>query len=79
MKKKSRISNVCESIVMKVKLFIIYYGGRRKIKNYADFNGKIIHDLEEEESRITNHWKLAHFNNKIIHEFNENIQFSCVR
>lgn len=56
MKKKSRISNVCESIVMKVKLFIIYYGERRKIKNYADFNGKIIHDLEEEESRITNHW-----------------------
>lgn len=75
MKKKSRISNVCESIVIKVKLFIIYYGERRKIKNYADFNSKIIHDLEEEESRITNHWKLAHFNNKIIHEFNENIQF----
>lgn len=46
---------MCESIVIKVKLFIIYYGGRRKIKNYADFNNKIIHDLEEEESRITNH------------------------
>lgn len=56
MKKKSRISNVCESIVMKIILFIIYYGERRKIKNYADFNSKIIHDLEEEESRITNHW-----------------------
>lgn len=59
-----RISSVCESIVVKIKLFMIFIMKKKNQEfrqKYAHFNSKIIHDFFffffwDQEFRITGNW-----------------------